>query len=455
MKFVILDVYPDKKHRLVKDTAGGYGTGNDFGNSFFSKFLNIYVDQSIGMPAIEVMIISSILKQDNEVYYTRNLKDEKILDCDYVIFPSSIIAHETELSTLSKLENKKIFVTGIFANTFKEKYSKKNVIVVKNESDIFFYNLNNEGKLNKEFIDNLFLNKELINNFYSPVSLNDLPYPDWLSYSKKYVLRNNFFSLKEKIAVPILATRGCPYSCFFYCTYPLQQGRKVRARSVENIIEEIKYWQRELGTNKFVFRDPVFSINRKHTIEFCNEVINQKLNITFMVETHLNNLDDEMIPLLKKAGLKLAYVGVESSSHFVLKDMKRFTVEHDKQFQVIKKCEDSGIKVKTMFIIGNPEDTKDTIIASIEYAKYLPSLYSQFSVFTPYPGTPAYNEFKDIINETKLENFNQYNLTFNHKNLSKEDISNLKSLAYFKYYFNFKKIFQILKYSLKSKLYNI
>ena len=110
----------------------------NFGNSFFSKFLNIYVDQSIGMPAIEVMIISSILKQDNEVYYTRNLKDEKILDCDYVIFPSSIIAHETELSTLSKLENKKIFVTGIFANTMKERYLKNNSIVVKNESDIFF-----------------------------------------------------------------------------------------------------------------------------------------------------------------------------------------------------------------------------------------------------------------------------------------------------------------------------
>ena len=63
MKFIILDVYPNKKHRLVKDTAGGYGTGNDFGNSFFSKILNKYVDQSIGMPAIEVMIISSILKK--------------------------------------------------------------------------------------------------------------------------------------------------------------------------------------------------------------------------------------------------------------------------------------------------------------------------------------------------------------------------------------------------------
>ena len=104
-----------------------------------------------------------------------------------------------------------------------------------------------------------------------------------------------------------------------------------------------------------------------------------------------------------------------------------------------------------MFIIGNPEDTKDTIIQSIEYAKYLPSLYSQFSVFTPYPGTPVYNDFKEIISETKLEKFNQYNLTFKHKNLSKKEISELKSLAYFKFYFNLKKIVQILKYFFKSK----
>ena len=451
MKFVILDVYPNKKHRLIKDTAGGYGTGNDFGNTIFSKILNMYVDNNIGMPAIEIMIISSILKKNHKVHYTRNINDNEIKDCDFVILPSSIIAHETEVLSLSKLRDKKVFVTGIFANTLKDKYLKDHSIVVKNESDTFFYNLDKSGKLNKEFLESLFLNKDGINDFYSQVSLDDLPYPDWGSYSKKYPLRNNFFSINEKIAIPLLGTRGCPYSCFNYCTYPLQQGRKVRARSVENIINEIKYWQKELGANKFVFRDPVFSINRKHTIQFCNEVINQKLNISFMVETHLNNLDDEMIGLLKSAGLELVYVGVESSSHVVLKDMKRFTVEHDKQYKVIKKCEDAGIKVKTMFIIGNPEDTKDTIIQSIQYSKYLPSLYSQFSVFTPYPGTPVYKDFQDIITETKLENFNQYNLIFNHKNLSRKEISNLKSLAYFSFYFNFKKIIQILKYFIQSK----
>ena len=451
MKFVILDVYPKKAHRLIKDTAGGYGTGNNFGKNLFSKLLNVYVDSKIGMPAIEIMYISAILKKENEVFYTRDKNSPKIDEADYVILPSSIIAHETEVDTLKLLKNKKIFVTGIFSNIMRDNYDGENIIIVKNESDTFFYNLQKTGNLNEKFLNELFLDKKKINEFYTPVNLDDFPFPDWGDYVKSYPLRNDFFSLKEKIAIPILGTRGCPYSCFNYCTYPLQQGRKVRARTAENIVEEIKYWKNKLGATKFVFRDPVFSINRKHTIQLCEKIIEQKLDITFMVETHLNNMDDEMILLLKKAGLSLIYVGVESSSHVVLKDMKRFTIEHDQQYKIIKKCEDAGITVKTMFIIGNPEDTEDTIIASIEYSKYLPSLYAQFSVFTPYPGTPVYGDFKDIINEKKLENFNQYKLVFKHKHLTMEKIEKLKSLAYFRFYFNINKIIQVFKYFFKSK----
>ena len=124
--------------------------------------------------------------------------------------------------------------------------------------------------------------------------------------------------------------------------------------------------------------------------------------------------------------------------------MQRFTVEHDKQFQVIKKCEDTGIKVKTMFIIGNPEDTKDTIIQSIEYAKYLPSLYSQFSVFTPYPGTPAFENYKDKIITSKFEDFNQWKLVFKHENFDQVKIRKLLDLSYRKYYLRFSWIYKNL-----------
>ena len=82
MKFVILDVYPKKAHRLIKDTAGGYGTGNNFGKNLFSRLLNVYVDSKIGMPAIEIMYISAILKKENEVFYTRDRNSSKIEEAE-------------------------------------------------------------------------------------------------------------------------------------------------------------------------------------------------------------------------------------------------------------------------------------------------------------------------------------------------------------------------------------
>ena len=45
----------------------------------------------------------------------------------------------------------------------------------------------------------------------------------------------------------MLATRGCPYSCFKYCVYPLQQGRKVRQRSPKKIVDEMEYWKKNMN----------------------------------------------------------------------------------------------------------------------------------------------------------------------------------------------------------------
>ena len=87
MKFLILDVYPSNDWRLVKDTAGGYGTGNDFGNSFFSKLINNFVSKMITMPPMYAMYVYSIIKNKGyEVTYSRNIDDKvKIQESDYII----------------------------------------------------------------------------------------------------------------------------------------------------------------------------------------------------------------------------------------------------------------------------------------------------------------------------------------------------------------------------------
>ena len=160
-------------------------------------------------------------------------------------------------------------------------------------------------------------------------------------------------------SLPILATRGCPYSCFKYCVYPLQQGRKPRHRSARNIVDEIEYWKNKLNIRMFIFRDPVFSINKKHTIEFCNELISRKLNIRFVIETHLRILDSELIKKLKNAGLKAVKVGVESGVEEVLKSASRFTVKKDEQLSKIRELEKNNILISAMFIIGFPTDNED------------------------------------------------------------------------------------------------
>ena len=447
MKFLILDVYPSNDWRVVKDTAGGYGTGNDFGNSLLSLIANKLVSKMICMPPMYSMYIYSILKRKGfDVEYERDYNKESVIDkADYIIMPSSIVAHETEVEVLKYLtiKSKKVFVVGVFSSVLKDNYLMKNSFVVPGEPESFFLNL----KFDKENLDNFFTsNKNNIpiqNNFINDLDL--LPFPDWNYYIKKHPLRNNFLSFNSKTAIPILASRGCPYSCFNYCTYPLQQGRKVRLRSVKNVVDEIKYCLETINTNKFVFRDPVFSINRKFTVALCEEIIKNKLKIEFLIETHLKNLDDELIKLLKTAGLKIVYIGIESSSPEVLSGIKRFTVDNDHQYQIIKKLVEKNIIVKSMFMFGNPDDNEDTIKDTIDYSLALPNQLVQYSVFTPYPGTPIYKDFKEKIIETKYENFNQYNLIYKHKILDNFKLRKLKNYGYKKFYFNFKNLIIVIK----------
>ena len=63
MNFLILDVYPNDNWRLVKDTAGGYGTGNDFGKNFMGKIMNYFVSKLITMPPMSAIYVHSIVKK--------------------------------------------------------------------------------------------------------------------------------------------------------------------------------------------------------------------------------------------------------------------------------------------------------------------------------------------------------------------------------------------------------
>ena len=426
-KILILDPQKEVNYRISKDTSGGYGTGNDFGYSLIPKILKKLLKKYSDWPPVHVAYTHSVLKSLNYfVKYSKKL-NEMDNNFDFYIVVSSIVCCETELELIKNLKkkDKKIFAIGPFATSMSNLYAKAGATVILGEPEFFFLknpDLDEECKKEKVNISHDF-------------SLDDLPFPSWDEITGDMSKINKLFGNYK--SVPILATRGCPYSCSRYCVYPLQQGKKVRQRNTKNIVDEMEYWNSKFNISMFIFRDPVFSINRKHTIEFCNELIKRNLKIKFMIETHLRILDSELIKILKQAGLKGVKVGVESAVTDVLKQESRFTVTQDEQLKKIRELEELNIQVSAMYIIGFPSDTEETIQNTINYAKHLNTSYAQFSVWTPYPGTPVFEEYKDKIIVNNYENFNQYELVYNHLKFNQREIKKFLNDAYSKYYSRF------------------
>jgi anaerobic magnesium-protoporphyrin IX monomethyl ester cyclase len=432
MKILLLDIYKETEHRISKDTSGGYGTGNNFGDNIFCNFLKKKFKQNHDWPPLFSAYSYTVLKKQNhEIDFLRK-KLSNYNDYDLVIVTSSIVCCETETTEIKKIISQgiKVFVIGPFASNNPQKYLNSGAVVISGEPEFFF--------LNNEILD-LPDQPTILKSSKSSGSLDLLPIPDWediLDSTKKV---SNLFGSYNSL--PILATRGCPFSCFEYCVYPLQQGRVVRQRSPIEIVNELEMWSQK-EVKMFIFRDPVFSINKKHTEEFCNILIQKNLKIRFVIETHLRILDSNLIDLLKKAGMKGVKVGVESADTEVLKNASRYSIAKDLQFRKIRELEKKNIQVSAMYIIGFPTDNSQTIQDTIDYAIKLNTTYAQFSVWTPYPGTPIFKTFEKEISTTKFEDFDQYNLVYNHKLFSSKEIRKLLSNAYSAYYLRLRWIFK-------------
>ena len=441
MKVLILDVYPNTSYRISKDQNGGYGTGNDYGNGFVSKLLKYYVKNSIDFPPLySVHVCGELTSLGHDVKYSKELDLNE--EYDLYILPSSIVCHETEIEYLKRLKNmnKTVIAIGPFATSNPEKYLENGAKVIKGEPEMFFH------KFDKS-INDLKNLPEIIENF--PIyNFDELEFPGWEVIFKNYIPKMKF--LGNGPAININASRGCPYTCFYYCVYPLQQGRKLRLKSPKRLVEEMIYFYKKLNVKNFIFRDPVFSIDKKNTLNICNEIINSGMKFNICIETHLKNIDDEVAEGLKKIGVKLIYVGIESADEEVRKDANRTSDTNENQIEKVRFLEKKGIKVKAMYIIGMPADTKDTFKKTVEYSKKIKSSYAQYSVFTPYPGTPVFKEYKDKITAKKYEDFTQWKLVFGHQNLSNKDVLDLLNYSYKEYYTNPKWAFHFLLNKIKD-----
>ena len=429
---VILDAYKPSRFRISKDTCGGYGTENDFGYGFIPNMLSFVAKYSLFWSPLAVLNLISEFKNNN-LFRTSYTSNPEIIgeSTDYLFISSSIVCCNYELEVVKKIKQNfpkiKIFAFGSFVDYYKDRYLELGTAVILGEPEFLFQNF----KIDSKNLNLLFANKIINITKRDP---NNLAPPLW-STEKTVHSKNFLFGYKNGYA-PIIATRGCPYSCYEYCVYPLQQGRKINAADPEKIISDIEFINKNTKIKNFVYRDPVFSINRKYTDQLVSAMNKLENKYEFTIETHLNNIDSQLAEDFSNANIKWVKFGIESAIDDVKSNVNRYSLNNDDQFKRVEYCRNNKIKTVAMYILCQPDDNFDTHYKTIEYAKSLRTNLAQFSIFTPYPGTPFYQKNKELINDFDFENFNQYNLVFKHNIFNKDSAKSELGKAYSKYYLN-------------------
>jgi magnesium-protoporphyrin IX monomethyl ester (oxidative) cyclase len=223
--------------------------------------------------------------------------------------------------------------------------------------------------------------------------LDDIPYPDWrqMNLNSYPLAPHGAFAKYFPIGI-IFSSRGCPYSCKF-CASPNFYDKKVRFRSAENIIGEIKYLIENFKVKEIQFEDDNITFKRDHIEKICNFIIDNKIKIALSCPNGIRagRVDEDLIKLMKKAGFYYCAIGVESANKDILRNIdKKESIETI--INSIKLIAKHGIVTQGFFIFGLPGETKETIEETINFTLNTDLERAQFLILDVLPGCDLWND---------------------------------------------------------------
>lgn len=265
-------------------------------------------------------------------------------------------------------------------------------------------------------------NKPFSNEYATVKDLDKIPFPARHLFDME-AQRKEMWEFDPLLPfTPLLATRGCVYSCVF-CK-PLG-GKAIRTRSAENIIRELLELNEKYRIKYFRFNDEVFLASNKKVIEFCDALEKSGLKIVFAIWSWSTALSEEAIKRLKEAGCNLIQVGIESGSPTILKEMNKVQNLRNakKQIELLSKY---GIRCGSGFLTGTPGETIATLHETKEYLKELNAIrhctLPRIHTIKFFAGTPLYKTAKEkgfIDSDLKAVQDSDKNQMFIFVNLTK------------------------------------
>lgn len=231
-----------------------------------------------------------------------------------------------------------------------------------------------------------------------PPNMDELPFDDRELYDYRVTLNLvSYPGVMNPPMVTMIGQRGCPFGCTFCAPHAqIMFGKKMRSRSPDHIVEELKDLRRKYNFKSIKFYDYTFTMNSKWVYEFCEKYRQAGFEADILAQSRADLIcrDEQLLKTLRETGLKLMLVGFESGSQKVLDFIgKGTTVEENlKAAYLLRK---HGIMVGGSFMLGTPHETKEDVNKTIELVKKMKPHFTSVSFFTPCPGSTLYNYCKE------------------------------------------------------------
>jgi anaerobic magnesium-protoporphyrin IX monomethyl ester cyclase len=274
-------------------------------------------------------------------------------------------------------------------------------------------------------------------------NLDDLPIPAWdlLPLLTKYY-RTPTFNLGRTPATSLVTSRGCVGKCIF-CDRKVF-GNHIRGYSASYVLKMIRYLQENHGIKEIIIHDDAFVILKKRLVEFCNAIIDEKMDITWTCNARVDLVNPEMLSLMRKAGCWQIGYGIESGSQrildFIGKGTRLETIE-----QSVRWTKKAGIRTRGFFMMGHPTETEESIRETINFAKRIPVDDFQITMFSPLPGSEAFHIAPEYgLFDPDWKKMNMWHPSFIPRDLTEEKMIAYHKKAFIEFYVRPRIIFSYL-----------
>lgn len=280
-----------------------------------------------------------------------------------------------------------------------------------------------------------------------PAQLDELPFPAWdlIDHAKYHTVPRGGVIYAHKEFATMFSSRACPWRCT-YCHN--SYGKTFRDRSAEHVLAEIELLVTKFGVKELVFMDDIFNFKPERAKKIARGIIDKgwKLALTFPNGFRGDILDEELVDLLKQAGMYRCMVAVESAVPRIQKVMKK-NLKIDKVERIVDYIARRDVMVHGAFMLGFPSETEDEMQATIDWAARSSFHTAAFFRVIPFKGTELFQQVEHAGYQlpTDWSAYEPYQTDINLSTVEEPRILSLRKQAYRRFYLSPKRMWRIFK----------